>query len=69
VTQCTKHAPVPPTPPSLTLEAAAMHPRYKHLLEPGAQCEREAGHEEPHRCGLLRWYDPTALFVGGERVW
>lgn len=53
-----------PLPPSLPIELARSHPRFKHWLEPGAQCELESGHIGPHRAGLLVWHDPPIVVRG-----
>lgn len=52
-----------PLPPSLTVEAARTHPRYKYALEPGAPCELAEGHDGPHRNGGLIWHDPPLYLV------
>lgn len=67
--RCAKTCPQDPIPPSFPLEAARTHPRYRYLLEPGARCTLDAGHEGKHRAGGLTWHDPKVLFVGDRRVW
>lgn len=73
--RCQKRCPNAPIPPSMTIESAAVHPGFRHLLEPGAQCELAAGHgdgtEETnlarrHKNGLLHWWDPVVFFVGSR---
>lgn len=63
--RCEKRCPNSPLPAGLPNEVAETHPRYKHLLVPGAQCEQEDGHVGPHRNGGLIWHDPAKLIVGG----
>lgn len=64
---CPSRAPRPSLPAGMTIETASHHPRFKHLLEDTAPCALQAGHEPPHQAsnGLLRWYDPPIMFVGG----
>ena len=53
-------------PAGLSVQVAETHPRYQHLLIPGAQCTLEDEHEGPHRDGGLIWHDPPKLVVGAE---
>lgn len=62
---CTKRAPSQSPPQGFTNESAKEHPLYKHLLGKGAQCERDAGHDPPHRNGTLTWHDPPLLLIAG----
>jgi len=64
--RCSKRDKALPTPPSFPLDRAAVHPTYRHRLEPGAQCELAAGHDGPHRNGCLIWHDPPRIMVGGK---
>lgn len=73
--RCPKRCPNAPIPPSMTVESAAVHPGFKYLLVPGAQCELDAGHGEgtdefdiarQHRNGLLLWWDPVIIRVAGR---
>jgi hypothetical protein len=64
--RCPKTCPQPPLPAGLPVDVAEHHPRHKHLLKPGARCELDEGHEGKHRNGLLCWYDPPLLIVGGK---
>jgi hypothetical protein len=75
VSRCPKHCKVDPIPPSMTIENAARHPGYKHLLEPGAQCKLDDGHgagtdehdvARRHANGGLQWWDPPIILVGGK---
>lgn len=63
---CPSRAPRRNLPAGMTMEAAAAHPRYRHLLEPEAPCTLESGHDPPHANGLLRWYDPPLILIGGQ---
>jgi hypothetical protein len=56
----------------MTLDVARVHPGFRHLLEPGAQCELEhvhgAGTREHdtarrHQNGGLLWWDPPIILV------
>lgn len=67
--RCAKRCPNPPTPAGMTLEAVGQSAATRHLLEPGARCELDTGHDGRHRNGLLGWYDPPVLYVGEERIW
>lgn len=58
----------PPLPAGMPVEAARNHPRYAHLLIPGAQCTLELDHAEPYRDGGLIWHDPPLLLVDGQPV-
>lgn len=71
--RCPKRCKTDPIPPSMTIEAASRHPAFKHLLEPGAQCELEPGHGDGspehdvsrrHQNGGLLWWDPPIILVG-----
>jgi hypothetical protein len=65
MSRCAKRCPKPSLPAGMTMETAALHPRHKHLLEPGAQCElEEHGEDVAHRNGGLVWWDPPKLVVG-----
>ncbi len=66
-TQCEVCVRAQTAPEGFTREAQANHPTYRFYLGPGARCELPAGHEAPHRRGLLLWYDPP-LFVLGDAV-
>lgn len=55
-----------PLPPSFTIAAARLHPRYRHYLEPGARCELEADHAGPHRAGQLIWHTTPVVLIAGE---
>ena len=66
MTRCTNRCPNPPLPAGLSVRTAETHPRYKHLLIPGAQCTLEEGHDGPHRDPGLTWHDPPKLIVGGR---
>ena len=72
--RCPKRCKPDPIPPSMTIESARQHPAYRHLLEPGAQCELDAGHGDGthehdvarrHRNGELCWWDPPIFVVAG----
>ena len=63
--RCANRCKPTPLPPSFPIEQARTHPRYRHRLEPGAQCEHEADHDGPHRNGCLVWHDPPRIVVGG----
>lgn len=72
--RCPKRCKVDPIPPSMTIVAASQHPGFRHLLEPGPQCELEQGHGDGtgehdearrHQNGGLQWWDPPIILVGG----
>lgn len=71
--RCSYRCKPDPIPPSMTLDVARHHPGFKHLLEPGAQCELDAGHgrgtdeqdvARRHRNGGLLWWDPVIFATG-----
>lgn len=62
--RCENRCKPDPLPPSFDPERAAGHPSYRYLLEPGAQCEHERGHDGAHRNGLLAWHDPPLFTTG-----
>jgi hypothetical protein len=73
--RCSSRAPKDALPPSMTIEAARSHPRYRYYLEPQAQCELEDGHgagtgehdeRRRHRNGCLLWWDPPIVVVIGR---
>lgn len=68
MSRCAKRVPNPPLPAGLPVHVADAHPRFAHLTTPGAQCELDAGHEGRHSAGLLRWFDPPVIFVGGRAI-
>lgn len=51
-------------PQGFSREAAASHPTYKYYDGHGARCELNVGHDPPHRCGLLLWYNPPLIVLG-----
>lgn len=62
--RCDSRCPNEPTPQGMELEVVATHPRYRHLLEPGAQCCLEDGHEGPHRVAQgsgIVWHSPPLI--------
>jgi hypothetical protein len=76
VARCPYRCKNPTNPPmSMPLETVREHPSYKHLLEPGAQCEKEEGHGQDapehdearrHGNGGLLWWDPPIVVVGSS---
>ena len=64
--RCENRCPNEPTPQGMPLEVVAGSPRHRHLLEPGAQCCLEAGHEGAHRAqpegiGGIAWHSPQIV--------
>ncbi len=63
--QCENRCKPDPLPAGFPVEKAAGHPSYRYLLEPGAQCEHDAGHDGAHRSGGLSWWDPQRFQTVG----
>lgn len=73
--RCSNRCKPDPTPQSMSIATVRVHPGFKHLLEPGAQCELAARHGDGtpeqdvarrHCNGGLQWWDPPIILVGGK---
>jgi len=68
VERCTSTCPVRPTPEGMPIETVRNSPRYRHLLEPGARCELEEGHEGRHASAPLYWWSPPIVVTIAKRM-
>jgi hypothetical protein len=74
--RCSAMCAPPHAPDGWSREAQRQHPTYRHYADAtGIRCELDADHDggpgsrpRLHRNGLLTWWNPPLLVVGGQIV-